>query len=382
MSLPATFSRASVFIFLLLFSFQLYAGTSCSADIRATVMPKRESVDVSSFRRLTTSNIAEDTTVSGKILIEGFVTVAPQATLTILSGSELRFAPDSGLHVLGRIVATGTADSPVRFLSTFSAAAAADWTGLRLTGSVKRNVFEHVVVSGADTAINAGFAELTARNLAVETVDTGIMLLNSTAVIRDSFITQANRGVVANKSELDLDRVIFEDCGKGLESSSAAVSAVDATFAANRAFGMVLDNSRLKVERGQFIGNQVALKSTGSEGSITNSSFRNSGDTAVVLAASAVRFSGNLVTGGKVGVRLEDNFAVFWGNAFFQNSQYNLLYQGGERLFVGGNWFGSASEADAMKSIFSRQPGAVSVKPLLTAEPVINRELTPLRKRR
>lgn len=374
----------SVLLLLPLLSLQ----TAFAADPPAGALPagtaviKREAADSAGFRRVTALQITEDTTLSGKLLVDGFITVLPQATLTILPGAEVHFSADSGIFVLGRLVIAGTADSPVRLSSTYLAAAVADWSGITLAGTEKRNVFENVVFKGAATAINASFSSLSAKNVTIENVETALKLVDATAVVRDAVFSLASAGITAFKSELDLERVAFEKCRDGLVLATSSLSATDLTFAANSATGFTADNSRFRLERGLFLANQTGAKITGSEGSVVNSRFRSSSEAGVILAASAVKFTANVVTGGGVGVKLEDSFSAFWGNSLSENSHYNLLYLGNDKFNAGGNWFGSSNEADVQKGIYSKQPGMLNIKPLLSADPLVNQEIQLLRKRR
>jgi hypothetical protein len=58
------------------------------------------------------------------------------------------------------------------------------------------------------------------------------------------------------------------------------------------------------------------------------------------------------------------------------------LYLGKEKFSAGGNWFGSSSEAEVRKGVYSKQPGALSIKPLLVTDPLTKPEIQQLRKRR
>lgn len=372
----------SLLLLVLLLQAAFAADLSIGAQPAGEMVKKRETADADGFRRVTALQVTEDTSLSGKLLVEGFITVAPQATLTILPGTDARFSADSGIFVFGRIVIAGTADSPVRLSSTYVPAAASDWSGIVLAGTEKKNVFENVVFQGAATAINASFSSFSARNVTIENVETALRLVDSTANFKDAVLSLASTGIAAIKSELDLERVTFEKSRDGLVISTSALSATDLTFAANSAIGFTAENSRFKLERGLFLANLTGAKISGSEGSVVNSRFKNSSEAGVVISTSTVKFMANIVAGGGIGVKLEDNLSALWGNSLSENSNYNLLYLGNAKFNVGGNWFGSSNEAEVQKGIFSKQPGALSVKPLLSADPLANQEIKPFRKRR
>ena len=366
----------------------MFLQAAFAADLPAGAIPvgetanKREVADSAGFRRITSLQVTEDTTLSGNLLVEGFITVSPQATLSILPGSVLRFSADSGIFVFGRIAVAGTADAPVRLSSVYLVAASSDWAGITLAGTEKKNVFEHVVFQGATTAVNSSFSTFSARNLTIENVETALKLVDSTALVKDAFFSFASTGISAFKSELDLERAAFEKSRDGLVISASSLSATDLTFAANSITGFTAENSRFKLEKGLFLSNLTGAKISDSEGSIVNSRFRNNSEAGVVMATSAVRFMANVVAGGGIGVKLADNFSALWGNSLSENSHYNLLYLGNDKFNAGGNWFGSSNEADVQKGIYSKQPGALSIKPLLAADPMANQEIQQIRKRR
>lgn len=361
-----------------MFSADLPPGTGAAVE----TFKKRELADSASFRRITALQVTEDTTLSGKLIVEGFITVLPQATLTILPGSVLRFSADSGIFVLGRIVVAGTAAAPVSFSSTYLHGATSDWNGITLAGTEKKNLFENVSFHGAAVAVNSSFSSFSAKNLTVESVETAFRLVDSTAIVKEAVFSLASTGISAFKSEIDLEKVAFEKSSAGLVISSSSLSATDVTFAASSSIGFAADNSRFRLERGLFLFNMTGAKIAGSEGSIVNSRFRNNSEAGVVVSASTVKFMANVVTGGGIGVKLEDNLSAFWGNSLSENSHYNLLYLGDDKFNAGGNWFGSSVEAEVQKGIYSKKTGALSIKPLLSADPLANQESQQFRKRR
>lgn len=60
--------------------------------------------------------VERDTTWEGRVVVEQLVTVGAAATLTILPGTEVRFAAAGGLTVNGVLRAEGSADKPILFV--------------------------------------------------------------------------------------------------------------------------------------------------------------------------------------------------------------------------------------------------------------------------
>lgn len=93
--------------------------------------------------------ITQNTTWQGEVLVTNHVIVEPGVTLTILPGANIRFQhyrgyrdPERrlGLHVMGSIIAVGTADQPIYFTSDAAEPQNGDWSMIRIespTGSIR-----------------------------------------------------------------------------------------------------------------------------------------------------------------------------------------------------------------------------------------------------
>jgi hypothetical protein len=134
--------------------------------------------------------IDHDTVWSGEVLIEGALLVARTATLRIAPGTVIRFkridrdgdgVGDGELRVLGRIIARGTPDKPIRFMSAEDEPRPGDWSYLLLFTSGEQNVIEHTVVEHAFSGIQVHF---------------------SRAIISDSIFRNNNEGIRFGRAEL------------------------------------------------------------------------------------------------------------------------------------------------------------------------------------
>jgi len=314
--------------------------------------------------------LAEDTHWSGAILVEGMVTVAEQATLTITPGTVVRFGADSGILVLGRIVAKGTAELPIMLASKYSEPVAADWYGIVLTGTAKKNIFEQVQMQGAEAAIYARSSSLELKHLRVDNSSAAIKLADSIAYLKDLDIAHCSSGLSAVKSEVDLESVVVKGGETALALTSSSLTATALNISSSSQSALMAEKSQLKIEKSVFSGNAAGALLIGCEGSFSNSRFITNSDTAVTLSGSLLKFSANLVSGNKIGVQLVDNLASIWGNSIYANSSYNLLYLGEEILYVGGNWFDTVNLDLLSKSLFSKRAGAIQILPLLATNPV------------
>jgi len=310
-----------------------------------------------------------DTRWSGTLLIDGMVTVSPNTTLKVMPGSVIRFAANSGILVYGRIALQGTPESPIIITSVYETAGPSDWNGIFLAGTEKNNTFEHIVIRGADTAIQASFSALEANSILIEDASTALKLSNSTATVRNSAIFSSPAGILATKSEIDLVSTTFDRNGSALTLNSSALTAVNVKLRNSAQTAFTAENSHVKLDGMLFSFNLNGIRTTGCDGSITNSSFISNKETAAIFTASNLKFSDNHVSGSRVGLQLDDNSPALWRNSISGNSSYNLLYLGNERYFAGGNWLGQANRESQEIAVFSKQPGALLTAPLLAVDP-------------
>src|SRR6185369_4695215 len=244
-----------------------------------------------------------------------------------------------------------------------------DWNGIFLIGTEKNNVFDHCVIQGADTAIQASFSALAANGILIDNSDTALKLSNSTVTVRNSSLSSSTTGILAVKSEVDLETMTVDRNRSAISLQSSSLAAVNVRLRNNTQTALVADMSQLKLDRMLFTSNLNGLKTTECDGSITNSRFLSNKETAALFTASHLKFSDNHVSGSRVGLQLDDNSPALWRNSISGNGIYNLLYLGEERYFAGGNWLGLNLPENGDILVFSKQPGALMTAPLLGIDP-------------
>jgi hypothetical protein len=200
------------------------------------------------------TTITEDVTWSGTVVIKGALVVAPQATLRIEPGAEIRFSPAKGskqmsrLIVMGRILAVGSLDRPILFSAvSVRPARRGDWGGILLLSSEKRNQLEHCRIEGADTALEGRFSSFSAKSLFISASATGVAVFDSTAALTASSISGCETGFEAHDSEIELrDSSIAQNRrGLALYRTSTVMSAV--TVTGNSLLGMLAEECRIKM---------------------------------------------------------------------------------------------------------------------------------------
>lgn len=333
-------------------------------------VPRRDTASFDPVSRYSGEIFLEDLAWQGSVLIDGWVTVAPQATLTVGAGTIVRIAGNGGIHVLGRIIVKGSAESPVLFASLYPEPLAGDWSGIILSGTEKRNSFEHVRIEGADTALFARLSSFSAKSFNIHHATTAIKLQESVAELSGGKVSAVIAGLNAINSETGLETVIFEENRNAVSLTASSLSGRDVIVSASRLSGITAEQSHLKLERFSLVGNGSGARFSGSDGSISESIIRNNAETGIIMSGSRMKLTGNVVTGNGTGLQSDDNFPMLWGNSIHSNRSYNILYLGDETFFAGGNWFGPDSAATLERTIFSKRTGAVHTEPLLKNDPV------------
>lgn len=337
--------------------------------VRTVVPLERTLAPFSPSLALRSRQLSVDSEWRGEVYVNGGITVMPAATLTIQPGTLVRFTKGSALHVLGRIVVKGSVESPVRLTSVYREAQESDWGGIYLSGSEKRNLFEHVVIEGADAALVARFSSFAADHVVIGSSARGLQLQSANATVTNSAFTVPVTAISAVKSELFLEKCSISGGQSGVVINSSAVEAIDMSITSCRLTAFSAGASQLKLSGFAVSACQTALRLSSCDGSISDSAFTGNLETGVVLGGSNLRFTGNIVSGNRVGIQLDDNLVALWANTIVANSSYNLIYLGDEPLFAGGNNFGSASTVENENKLFSKRPGTVQIVPLLTTAP-------------
>lgn len=149
------------------------------------------------------SVIDRDTTWSGEVIVEGAVLVARTATLKIAPGTVVRFkridrdgdgVGDGELRIVGRVIARGTPEKPIRFVSAEVQPRPGDWSYLLLFTSGEESVIEHCFFEYAFTGVQVHF---------------------SRAVISDSVFRYNREGIRFGRGELNVEhnQIMHNDVG-------------------------------------------------------------------------------------------------------------------------------------------------------------------------
>ncbi len=167
--------------------------------------------------------LRSDTLWQGEIIVDGEVTVAKGVTLTIAPGTSIRFVRrdsnrdglgDATIIVKGSLVATGTEQKPIRFLSAESDPMPADWLEIR-SDFARQLLFDWCEFRDSAYTLHAHFTRGHMRNSHIHHNIDGCRLG------RSRFLFQHN--------------LIENNSGKGINFRDSEVTLVDNIIRNNRA---------------------------------------------------------------------------------------------------------------------------------------------------
>ncbi len=202
-----------------------------------------------------TVTVARDTAWSGDVRVDGVVHVRKGATLTVLPGTRVAFAPGrlaaaddhegfagSGIKVEGRIVAEGTEDKPIVFTTAGSSPSPGSWDKILFSFSAGSR-FDRCTFEGARYAFHAHFSEIAVRRCLFRDNEEGVRLGQSRVTIADSVFTRNEvRGINFRECRNEIRGNLVYENGDGIflhSRNSASVIRWNALYG-NRGFDLRL----------------------------------------------------------------------------------------------------------------------------------------------
>lgn len=325
--------------------------------------------------------LTEDTTLQGRVLVRGYLVVAPQATLRIEPGTVVMFEGSSGINkqdtqlvIQGRISAVGTASSPILLTSDRSRPSRGDWGGISFVSTEKRNQMEHCRIEYAKYGIHAQFSSISLKMVSVLNSSSALLTRDAFIQISGGAFSESDYGIDMSDSELDAKDVIINSNSHGLHIMRTAANLSNISIKDNRQLGIIAEVSRIKISSGEISGNAVGARIDGGEGQITGTVFKNNRDTALHVSGARIKVSRNIFVKNKQdAIRTGDGRVLIWGNSFSANSGYNINNTGTENVVALLNWWESTDPAEILLKIFdsARDPrlGSVRYHPWLNEKP-------------
>lgn len=320
--------------------------------------------------------LTEDVSWQGEVLIVGSLTVAPQATVTVAPGTRIRFrvsaSGESVLVVLGRLVATGSADKPVVFTGDGENGSRRDWQGIVFIGTMKKNTLENVIIEGAETGVDASYSTVAAKNVRLTGCLTGLAAFESVVTVAGGEASGCENGMLLTYGEVDINGMKLTGNGVAVRAEKSSLFISSADFSGNRDIALAGIGCAVKISGSAFTANGRGAILDDTKGDINGNLFQGNRGTALQLAGSRIRATGNeFRENGEYGVRVQEGSPVFWGNIFAANAKYDFYNAGRSDVKAMTNWW---DRSDPRSAIFDNRidagRGRVLFTPVLRKKPI------------
>ena len=315
----------------------------------------------------------------GQVLIEGHLTIAAQATVSVSPGTTVRFRSTAEgveglLLVRGRLQAVGTPEKPVLFTADGIDPAPDDWQGILFLDSSKKNLLEWCRVEAAATGVDAEYSDLTMRNTTISRSRTGVAIRSSSGVITGGGVTDCTTGFTCAFGDADVEDIRLSGNFRGIVITGGSLFLSASEVTASQGNGIEASGARLRLEGNKVTRNGAGLVLKECRGDVVSNGIEENRTYGLDLTDAPLRIIGNWITGnGEAGVMIRAGGGTLWDNTLRGNGGYELINAGPEEVVAPGNWWGSADLAEVRGRIkegcADRSCGRVTLAPLLTGPP-------------
>ncbi len=321
--------------------------------------------------------LTEDTIWKGQVLVEGGVTIAPQATVTIEPGTTVRFRPSADgaiglLLIRGRIRAVGTKDLPITFTSDEVAPAAGDWQGILLLDSSKDNILEWCRIDATVTGVSAVFSELTLRQSSVTRSRTGVVARSSHLIVAGGGVTGCLTGYSFQDGDVELDAISARSNRQGVKIHGGSLSMSAAVVIGSEESAVDATGARLRLEGSSIVANGSGAILNGCRGDLVANRIVENRTTGLELTASPLKVFNNRISGnGSFGVVVHSGGGTLWDNALEGNQKGGLLVSGADEVTAVANWWGSSDPERVRGAISKGGDSTITYIPFLAVAPIL-----------
>ncbi|MGQ9608155.1 MAG: right-handed parallel beta-helix repeat-containing protein [bacterium] len=144
--------------------------------------------------------LTADEVWSGKILVDGDVTIPKGNVLTIESGATIKFAKATKMLVDGTLLANGQVNRAITLTSNESNPQPGDWEGIIFTQSSQNSRIEYCVIQFHSQIICRSDSLRLNDSIIAEGSTAGIIFESSSPTIEDNMITNNSIGIICDKS--------------------------------------------------------------------------------------------------------------------------------------------------------------------------------------
>ncbi len=299
----------------------------------------------------------QDAVWSGRVLVDGILTIPAGVTLEIRPGTEVRFTRrdtngdgigENEMFIQGVLKVLGTAEQPVRFTSAEADPIPGDWGAINMMVTEEANLLEHCLVEYGYRGFHAHFASASLKNSVFTRNLRGLQFQESTVVMDGCLVENNFNGMQFRNSEVRLSATRVLDNHWGIRCVYSELTMRDCQVTGNLVNGVNLRDSNLDAETLLVAGNRKGIYLQRSHGILQKSRIRDNSEHGILLEDSDVVVVGNLIVGnGRAGVRWQNSLGRLRDNLLAGNGEYALVNEGEGTVDARSNWWGT-TEATAL----------------------------------
>jgi len=315
--------------------------------------------------RLHDQTFNKDQTWSGTVVIDGVVQFAPEATLTVMPGTVVKFTKtdtdgdgigENEIYVQGRIIAKGTDDRPITFTSAEEKKRPGDWGALNIMVSEgKENVLDHCIIEYGYRGFHMHFSKGVLSNCKLRHNYLGVQCQDSELTISGCEITDNKGAVVFKDSKLKITGNRISDNYWGIRFLYGEAEITGNTLTGNLINGITLRENKARLSGNTLAGNRKGISAESAEVEVMDNSVVSNDESGVYLKHSKGDVTGNDITGnGNSGVSIEDSGVRITGNNLALNGLYGIDNNGAMDVDARGNWWGTVDERRVAAMVFDK----------------------------
>ncbi len=326
----------------------------------------------------------QDTVWQGEVLIDGILTIAPEAKLEIRPGTRVRFTfMDSNgdgigeheMFIQGQLAAVGSAQEPIVFTSAEAEPYPGSWGALNMMMAETANRLEHCVVEYGYRGFHAHFARAELSDSLFRNNLRGLQFQESTVSIRRCRVEGNRNGMQFRNSQVILEETEISGGYWGLRCVYADLEMRNCLIRDNLINGVNLRDSQVSAVGNRIVGNRRGFYLQRSQGVARGNLVAGNSEHGIFLEDSDVAVTGNVISdNGRSGVRWLDSMGELSANDLSGNGEYAVMNEGSGLLAAPGNWWGTADPGQIAALVRDAQDrprlGPVTWRPFLAAPAV------------
>ena len=315
--------------------------------------------------RLHDQTYNSDQTWSDTVIIDGVVQFSPEANLTIMPGTTVKFTKtdtdkdgigENEIYIQGGINANGTKDKPIVFTSAEEHKRPGDWGAVNIMVSEgRKNELSNCIIEYGYRGFHMHFSKATIKDSQLRDNYLGIQCQDSKLDVTGCTIS-GNRGALVFKdSKLLIKDCILSNNYWGVRFLYGEAELTGNTVIGNMINGITFRETKVRASGNRLRGNRKGFSAEQAQVELKDNIVENSVESGVYLKHCTGAVSGNDIShNGNSGISIEDSDVKITGNDITDNTLYAIDNNGSMDVDAHGNWWGTNDPALIRKMMFDK----------------------------